>query len=58
MSQKVRKQYQVKISKRCAALENLNDSDNTKRVWENNKENTKISAAKSLGLHEQKQQAP
>jgi molecular chaperone GrpE (heat shock protein) len=31
----VRKQHQIKISNRFAALENLNVSDNINRVWEN-----------------------
>ena len=36
-----RKQYQVEISNRFAALENLDDSENVNRIWENIKENTK-----------------
>jgi hypothetical protein len=40
----VMKQYQIKILKRFAALENLNDSEDTDRAWENVKENIKISA--------------
>jgi len=39
----VRKQYQVKISNRFAALENLNDSEEINRAWES-KENIKTSA--------------
>jgi hypothetical protein len=31
----VRKQYQIKFSKRFAALENLNDSEDINRAWEN-----------------------
>ena len=31
----VRKQYQIKISNRSAALRNLNDSEDVNRVWEN-----------------------
>jgi len=34
----VRKQYQMKISNRFADLENLNDSEDINRVWENIKE--------------------
>jgi hypothetical protein len=54
----VRKQYQLKISNRFAALKNLNVSEDINRTWENIKENTKISAQESLGLHEQKQHKP
>jgi hypothetical protein len=35
----VRKQYYIKISNRFAALENLTDSEDIIRVWENIKEN-------------------
>jgi hypothetical protein len=51
----VREQYQIEISKRFAALENLNDGENINRVWENIKGNIKTSAKESLGLHELKQ---
>jgi len=34
----VRKQYQIKISKRSAALENLSDSEDINRAWEKIKE--------------------
>ena len=34
----VRKQFQSKISNRLAALENLNDSKDTKRSWEDIKD--------------------
>jgi hypothetical protein len=54
----VRKQYQLKISDRFAALENLNVSEDINRTWENIKENIKISAQESLGLHERKQHKP
>jgi hypothetical protein len=40
----VRKLYQIEISKRFAALENLNVSDDINRAWENMKENIKTSA--------------
>ena len=43
------------MSKRYAALENLIDGEDINRVWENIKENIKISAKESLGLHELKQ---
>jgi hypothetical protein len=48
----VRKEYQIDISNRFAALENLSDSENINRAWENNKENTRTSAKESLCLHE------
>ena len=48
----VRKQCQIAISNRIAALENLSDSEDIKRAWENIKENIKTSAKKSPGLHE------
>jgi hypothetical protein len=51
----VRRQYQLKISNRFAALENLNVSKDLNRAWENIKENIKISAKENLGLHEWKQ---
>jgi hypothetical protein len=35
----VRKEYQIKISKRYAALENLSNSKNLNRAWKNIKEN-------------------
>jgi hypothetical protein len=35
----VSKQYQSTISKRYAALENLSDSEDINRAWENIKEN-------------------
>jgi hypothetical protein len=54
----VRKQYQLKISNRFAAMENLNVCEDINRVWKNIKENIKISAQESLGLHEQKQHKP
>ena len=50
----VRKQYQIKISNRFAALENLNDSQDIQRAWKNIKENFKTSAKDSLGQHEMK----
>jgi len=51
----VRKQYQMKISNRFAALENLNDGEDINMAWENIKENIRTSAKESLGLHELKQ---
>jgi len=49
---KVRKQYQIEITNRFAALENLSDDK------ENIKENIKTSAKDSLGLKEMKQHKP
>jgi hypothetical protein len=40
----VRKQCQREISNRFAALENLSDSEDINRAWENVKENIKTSA--------------
>jgi len=40
---------------RFAALEILSDSEDINRAWENIKENIKISAKESPGLHELKQ---
>jgi hypothetical protein len=40
----VRKQYQIKITSRFAALENLSDEKDINRAWENIKENIKTSA--------------
>jgi hypothetical protein len=54
----VRKQYHIKISKSFAALENLNDSEDKNRAWQNIKENIQISAKESLGLYEWKQHNP
>ena len=54
----VRKQYQIKVSNRFAALYILNHSQDINRVWENIKENIKTSAKESLGLHELKQHKP
>ena len=46
----VMKKYKIKISKRFAALENLNVSDGINRAWENMKDNIKTSAKESLIL--------
>jgi hypothetical protein len=54
----VRKEYQIKISKRFAALEYLNVSEDTNRACENIKESIKISAKDSLGLYERKRHKP
>jgi len=47
----VRKQYQMKISNRFAALENLNGNEDINMAWDNIKENIKTSAKESLGLY-------
>jgi hypothetical protein len=54
----VRKQYEIKISNRFAALENLSESEEINRDWEIMKENIKISATGRLGLHKLKQHKP
>ena len=54
----VKEKYQIEITNRFAALENLNGDENVNRVWENIKENIKTSAKGSLGLHEWKQHKP
>ena len=54
----VRKQCQIKISNRFAALEKLSDSEDVNRACENIKENIKISANESLGMYQQKQHKP
>jgi len=48
----VRKQYQIKILNRFAALENLSGSEDINRAWEKVKENIKTSAKSSISLHE------
>jgi hypothetical protein len=53
-----RKQYQIKISIRYAALENLHDSESANRAWKNVKGNIKLSAKKTRGLYEWKQHKP
>jgi 50S ribosomal subunit-associated GTPase HflX len=53
-----RKQYQIEMTNRFAALENLSDDGNINRAWENIKENIKTSAKENLGLHELKQHEP
>jgi hypothetical protein len=51
----VKEQYQIEITNKFAALENLNDDEEINRTLENIKENIKTSAEESLGLHELKQ---
>jgi DNA repair ATPase RecN len=53
---KVREQYQVKISSRFAALENLNDDYvDISRAWKSITGNMKASTTESLGYYELKQ---
>ena len=54
----VRKKYQIEITNRSAALENLSNQEAINRAWENIKENIKTSAKDSLGLHEFKLHKP
>ena len=54
----VRKQYQIEITSRFAALENLNDNEDVDRTSENIIENIQTSAKESLGLYELKQNKP
>jgi hypothetical protein len=54
----VKEKYQIEITDRFAALENLNVDEDVNRVWESIKENIKTSAKDSLGLHEFKQHKP
>jgi hypothetical protein len=50
-----RKWYQIKISNMSAALENLNDSEDMKRAWENIKETMWTSDNQSQGVYELRQ---
>jgi len=54
----VRKLYKIKFSKRFAYLENLNDSGDINREWENIKENIKTSVKESLGVYGLKKHKP
>jgi len=46
---KIRKEYQIKISNRFIVMENLNNSQDANKAWENIKQNIKTSAKESLG---------
>jgi hypothetical protein len=46
----VRKRYQIKISNRFAGLENLNDSEDINRAWENIKEYQNLSYRQSSAV--------
>ena len=54
----VKEKYQIEITNRFAALENLDVDEDVNRAWENIKENIETSAKESLGLHEWKQHKP
>ena len=54
----IREQYQIEITNRFAALENLDDGEDVNRTWENIKDNIQTSAKESLGLDELKQNKP
>jgi len=58
VSQGFREQYQIEITNRFPALENLNDDEDVNRTWENIKENIKTSVKERLGLHKLKQNKP
>jgi hypothetical protein len=51
----VKKKYQIEITNRFAALEDLDGEGDLNRAWENIKENIKTSAKESIGLRELKQ---
>ena len=50
--------YQIVISYRFAALENLSDDEDIQRAWENIKENIKTAAKENLVLHKLKPHKP
>jgi len=54
----VKEKYQIEITNRFEALENLDVDEDVNRAWENIKENIKTSAKWSLGLHELKNHKP
>jgi hypothetical protein len=54
----LKEQYQVTIKNKFAALENLEDSGDINRAWNNVRENIKISAQESLGYCESKHHKP
>ena len=51
----VREQYQIEITNRFAALENLNDDEDVNRTCKNIKEDIQTLVKESLGLHKFKQ---
>jgi hypothetical protein len=54
----VKEQYQITIRKKFEVLENLEDSGDINRTWENIRENIKISAQESLGCCESRHRKP
>jgi hypothetical protein len=54
----VRKEYQIEITNRFAALENLDNDGDINRAWENIKDSIQTSSRESFGLHESKQHKP
>jgi hypothetical protein len=54
----VKEKFQMEITNRFAALENLNVDEDVNSPWENVNENIKTSAKESLGLNELKQHKP
>jgi hypothetical protein len=56
--QEVKEKYQIEVTNRFAALEDLDGVGDINRAWENIKENIKTSAKESIGLHEMKQHKP
>jgi hypothetical protein len=53
-----KEKFQIEITNRFAALENLNVDEDVNKAWKNIKKNIKTSAKESLGLHELKQYKP
>ena len=51
----VRTQYQIEITNRFAALENVREDEDINRGWESIKENNKTSDTESLGMNEMRQ---
>jgi hypothetical protein len=54
----IRKEYEIEITNRFAALWNLSDVEDINRAWEKIKENIKTSDKESLCLYELKQHKP
>jgi hypothetical protein len=54
----VRKQYQIKITNRFAALEKVSEDEDINRASESIKENIKTSPTESLGMHGKRQHKP
>jgi DNA repair ATPase RecN len=54
----VKEQYKVTLRNKFAALNNLEDSGDVNRAWDNTRKNIKISAQESLGYCESKHRKP